>query len=159
MKNGLLNLQQVCWIDDAHIVISLSRGVFAVEWKMEPAKRDCVEHVSFHPVKSCVVWGWKHRCYMKLEVIWANWFWLRGAQRNHRAKPSSFSQARRYDHSRTTFDHFWRNESGEVTDNNGALFRVKLNSHDLFYRHKSDAAMRKAPNVELTGAPLFGASG
>lgn len=138
MKHGLLNFQQICGIDNAQIVISLARGVFAVERKMESAKRHCVEHVGFHPMKSCVVWGWKHWCYMKLEVIRANWVGRCGTQWNNRTKTATLTQARRNDDSRTTFHHLRGNKPGEVANDNSPLLRMELDSHDLFYRHKSE---------------------
>ncbi len=132
MEDGLLNFQQICGIDNAHIVISLARNIFPVEWKMEPAKRHCVKHVGFHPMKDCIVWSRKHRSYMKLEVIRANWIGRRGAQWNDRTKPATLTQAGRNDNNRTTLDHLRGNKSGEVANDNSSLFGVKLNSHILF---------------------------
>lgn len=135
-----MNFQQICGIDNAYIVISFARSVFSVEWKMESAKRNGVEHVGFHPMESCVVWSRKDWSYMKLEVIRANWVWRRGAQWNDRTKTATLTQARRNDDSRTTLDHLRGNKSGEVANDNSSLLRVKLNSHNLFYWYKTKVA-------------------
>jgi len=132
VKHTLLNFKQIRIVDYANVVVSLSGRIFAVERQMQPAKRHCVEHVSFHPVESSVVGSGKGGGYVKLKVVRTDWVWRCRAQRNNGTETISSAQARRHDNSRATFDHFWRHEPVEVANDNGSLLWVELNSHELF---------------------------
>lgn len=140
MKHTFLNFKQICGVYNAHIVISFPRCVLPVERQMKPAECHCVEHVGFYPMKSSAVRGRKRRSYMKLEMVRANRIWGSGAQWHNCAKATTLPKTRRNNNRRPAFDHFRRNKSGEVANDNGSLFRVELNGHALFYEHKRGAA-------------------
>jgi len=147
MKHSPLNFQQICGIDNTHIVISFSRCILAVERKVQPVERYGVQHIGFYPVKRRVIRGRKNRSYMEFEVVRADRGWWRCAHWYHRTKTIALTQTRRDNNCRASFNHFWWNEPREVANDNRSLLWMKVNSHKSLCRHVHSALQYATPNV------------
>ncbi len=51
VEHAFLNFKQIISINNAHVVDSFPRSIFAIEGQIKPIERYGVNHIGLHPVK------------------------------------------------------------------------------------------------------------